>query len=489
METGRGVQYFAAFALSLATATMGVSSAWPTPVIPKLYSNETSLNITEDQISTMLAMSAPGFVVGSLATRFIADMMGRRSTVLASAVPFACGTFIAATAKVPWLLYIMKFLWGFGTGMVSSVATIYLAEISDKDLRGTLSVGTRFMFNFGNLIMISVGPFLSYEVLNYTILVLPFIFFTVCLWVPESPYYYLKEGKVENARKSLLRLKNHENIENELELLKQDVSKEMKNSSSAKELFTGAQYRRPIIIAAGLKVTQIMTGTTTVQQYFGRIMQEINTDMKLSTFLIIFGAVKFSVGIMSSFLVDKVGRRPLLIYSLLGTGISLVIAGIYFFLQEVAHVKQSSLRSFGYIPFIALILSNVISTVGFSSIIGIIHAEIFPLNVKALAMTSLNVFGGFLGFTVAKGYQAIKNVSGLYGVLWTFASIAIFGAAFTYFTVPETRGKSLREIQDMLNFGANSGLDEENRINDNNIEKEERIELNQLQKETDVNKN
>lgn len=189
---------------------------------------------------------------------------------------------------------------------------------------------------------------------------------------------------------------------------------------------------------------------------------------------------------MSSFFVDKVGRRSLLIYSLFGTGISLAIAGTYFFLQEVAHVKQSSLRYFGYIPFIALILSNVISTVGFNSIIGIIHAEIFPLNVKALAMTSLNVFGGFLGFTVAKGYQAVKNVSGLYGVLWIFSSIAIFGAVFTYFTVPETRGKSLREIQDMLNFGANNGLDEENRINDNNIENEESTELKQLRKETDV---
>lgn len=90
------------------------------------------------------------------------------------------------------------------------MATIYLAEISDKDLRGTLSVATRFMFNFGNLIMISVGPFLSYDVLNWTILTLPFIFFTACLWVPESPYYYLKEGKVENARKSLSQLKNNE---------------------------------------------------------------------------------------------------------------------------------------------------------------------------------------------------------------------------------------------------------------------------------------
>ncbi|XP_047529781.1 facilitated trehalose transporter Tret1-like [Vanessa atalanta] len=479
MERGRRVQYFAAFALSLATATMGVISAWPTPVLPKLHNNETSFNITDNEIATMLAMSSPGFVLGSLATRFVSDMFGRRATVLTSAAPFGTGMLIAATASQAWLLCVMKLLWGFGTGMVATVISIYLAEISDKDLRGKLSVGTRFMFNFGSLLMISIGPFLSYDILNYSISVLPLIFFVACLCIPESPYFYLKEGKVEQARRALSRLKEKENVDTELEMMRQDVSKEMKNSSSTVELFTGKQYRRSIIIAAGLKITQIMTGAVTIQQYLGRIMQEIDSDMKLSTLLIIFGAVKFLVGIMSSCLADRVGRRPLLIYSFLGTGVSLAIAGSYFFLQEVVRIDHSSLRTFGYIPFVAIIFSNVISTVGFNSIIGIIPAEIFPLNVKAVAMTSLNVFGGFLGFSVAKSYQAIKNISGLWGVFLIFALVAISGAIFSYFIVPETRGKSLREIQDILNTGVNDVPEGESGV--------ECTELKQLREENDIN--
>ncbi|XP_045772290.1 facilitated trehalose transporter Tret1-2 homolog isoform X1 [Maniola jurtina] len=485
MERGRLIQYLVAFALSLSTATLGTLSAWPTPVMPKFHNNETSVQITKDEIATVLAMAPPGFVAGSLLTRFMADSLGRRATVLASALPIVCGTIIAAFARVAWLLCIMKFLWGFGTGMVSTVVGIYLAEIADKDIRATLTVGTRFMFNFGSLLVICIGTFLSYETLNYCLLLMPGIFFVACLFIPESPYYYLKEGRVENARKSLQKFKNKEIIDQELELMKRHVSKEMRNSSTAREFFTGRQYRRPIVIAFGLKLTQVLTGGMTIQQYMGRITQEIDLDVQLSTLLIIFGAFKFFVGVMSSTLVDRVGRRPLLIYSYTGTGICLAVAGTYFFLQEYLHVDHSILKSFGKAAFVAIILSNGISTLGYNSVIGIISAEIFPLNIKSVAMTSLNVFGGCLGFSVAKSYQAIKNVSGFCGVFWIFSGVALSGAVFSYFTVPETSGKSLQEIQDILQIGTVSS-DEENNLNDaNDVEIVEKCrELKELRKDS-----
>jgi MFS family permease len=89
------------------------------------------------------------------------------------------------------------------------VVSMYLAEIADKNLRGTLTAGTSFMFNFGILMTIAVGPFLSYQVLNISLLVLPIIYFVACWWIPESPYYYLKKGKVEQATRIITKLRNH----------------------------------------------------------------------------------------------------------------------------------------------------------------------------------------------------------------------------------------------------------------------------------------
>lgn len=89
------------------------------------------------------------------------------------------------------------------------VSAIYLVEIADKDIRGKLSVANRFMFNFGSFLVMSIGPFVAYSTLNYMLLALPISYFAACWWIPETPYFYLKEGKVESARKELMLLRGY----------------------------------------------------------------------------------------------------------------------------------------------------------------------------------------------------------------------------------------------------------------------------------------
>lgn len=188
-------------------------------------------------------------------------------------------------------------------------------------------------------------------------------------------------------------------------------------------------------------------------------------------------------GIMSSILVDRVGRRPLLIYSYFAFGLCVATAGSYFFLLDVVSLNPSVLRPYGIVPFVAIILCSVVSTLGFNSIISIISAEVFPLNVKPVAMTTLNVFGGFAGFSVAKTYQAVKNISGLCGAFWMFSLIAFSGAVFSYFVVPETRGKSLREIQEIFQINDNI----ETKIEETLLSKQNGgTELNVLNKESSL---
>lgn len=86
-------------------------------------------------------------------------------------------------------------------------SAIYLVEIADKDIRGSLSVGNRFMFNFGSFAVMAIGPFVTYHTLNYMLLVLPVGYFVACWWIPETPYFLLKEGKVDAARNELMKLR------------------------------------------------------------------------------------------------------------------------------------------------------------------------------------------------------------------------------------------------------------------------------------------
>lgn len=86
---------------------------------------------------------------------------------------------------------------------------IYLAEIASKEIRGSLVVGNRFMFNFGGFLVVAIGSFVSYHTLSYMLIVLPAAYFFACWWISETPYYLLKEGKVDAARKVLMKLNGY----------------------------------------------------------------------------------------------------------------------------------------------------------------------------------------------------------------------------------------------------------------------------------------
>lgn len=186
-----------------------------------------------------------------------------------------------------------------------------------------------------------------------------------------------------------------------------------------------------------------MSGLHAIQQYLGPIVQEAKSGVDTSTTLIIFGVVRFGVGVISSLLIDRLGRRPLLIYSFFVYGISYCIVGAYFLIN----VNPSSLSSLGLIPFVGIILAIVIAILGFESVAYMIPAELFPINIKSIAMTNVNIYAGLMNFVSVKSYQSIKDFGGLPAVFFVFATASLLGGVFSYFFVPETKCKSLREIQ------------------------------------------
>lgn len=149
---------------------------------------------------------------------------------------------------------------------------------------------------------------------------------------------------------------------------------------------------------------------------------------------------------LSSGIVDRVGRRPLLISSYIGAFCSFAVVGTCFFIHDVKVIDDNSYL-FGNVIFCGILCFSIISTIGYDTLIFVIPAEIFPLNVKSIAMTTMNLFGSIVVFFTIRGYQIVKDWTGLYGVFWVFGSMCLLGGVFSYFVVPETKGKSLREIQ------------------------------------------
>lgn len=140
-------------------------------------------------------------------------------------------------------------------------------------------------------------------------------------------------------------------------------------------------------------------------------------------------------------------HRPLLIYSYLGSAAVLSVIGTYFFQQRIIGIDDDSSLAISYVVFANLICFTVISGLGFDSLASVVASEVFPTNVRSTYTAVLTTYTAILTFVVVRGYQILEDWLDLYGVFWVYTAMAVCGAVFTYLLVPETKGKSLSEVQ------------------------------------------
>ncbi|VVD04526.1 unnamed protein product [Leptidea sinapis] len=172
---------------------------------------------------------------------------------------------------------ISRFVTGIGMGITAVVTMVYLTEIADKDIRGSLGMLVQVMNNMGSLAVYSIGPFVSYNGLNALLVSLSIIYATMCLWIPESPYYHLKDGRPAAAKKSFMFLKGTKNEKwatEQLTAMRLHVQESMENKTTVKELLTNMRYRKTLYLIAGLKVLQYMTGMCAIQAYLEIIFRQ-----------------------------------------------------------------------------------------------------------------------------------------------------------------------------------------------------------------------
>ncbi|XP_047517821.1 facilitated trehalose transporter Tret1-like isoform X3 [Pieris napi] len=435
--------------VSILTSTMGFINTWATPMIRKFWQNETDFQFNDEDTKWFFKITPIGLLVGTVFAGYICDKFGRRTTLLTATVIAAFGSIFAALSSAAWMLYVMQGIWTFSLGIVWTVGNIYMAEIVDPDIRGGLTLATRFMFHFGSLLMIWIGEKVSYRAMNNWIIIAPLLSFAAIYPIPESPYYLLKVGKEEQARKELSRLQENvgtEDIDTQFEKMKMHVTTEMQNPSSFFKFFSNKRYRKALIITFGLKLFYISSGTAVMQGLYRTVLKEGDIELTLTEMIDIDVGIRVGCGILSALLVDRVGRRILLLWSFIGCSLSFAVIALYFGVRDY---YTDMIQSIGYITFAAVIIFHISNSLGLSSIKDVIEVELFPLNVRVMAVVTLYVFGG-LGYPLNLGLIEFENSSGRVSVFWTLAVIAILGFIFTCFVLPETKRKSLKEIQEML---------------------------------------
>lgn len=405
---------------------------------PAEYGVLADLRLSMAEYSVFGSMLAVGGMVGALMSGKTADYFGHRTTMWIINIFFILGWLAIAFAKVSWLLDLGRLLQGIGIALTSYVGNIFIAEITPKNLRGGLMTFNPWMTGSGVAIVYLIGSVVKWRGLAL-IGSIPCLLQMLCLFfVPESPRWLVKNGREKEFEGVLQRLRGKKaDISPEAAEIKEYAEFiQLLSENKILDLFQ-KKYARPIIVAVGLMTLTQFSGLPGYTFYMTNIfvLAGISSEAGYVTLAI----VKILSTTMAIFLIDKFGRRTLLMVSAAGTCLGSLLTGFSFSLQD-DHYWISSLALMGVSVYF------VSFNLGISGIPWIIMSEIFPINVKGSAGSLCNLTYWFSSWVVSYTFNFLLEWSST-GTFIIFAGVSAFGFLFTVMLVPETKGRSLEEIQ------------------------------------------
>ena len=381
-----------------------------------------------------------GCMFGAGISGTISDRIGRKRFMLVSAVLFLVSAVGCALPRTIAEFVVFRFIGGLGIGSASILAPLYISEIAPARIRGALvsvnqlAIVTGILLAyFVNWAFAGVGP--SNWRWMYAAGALPsVIFFILLLRVPESPRWLVKQGRESEALGVLSRVNTADLAAAEVSSIKEALVME---KGSLAELFRPG-FRRALLIAVVLAILQQITGINAVLYYAPRIFERAGfTRMSAIGQSTIVGFVNILFTIVAIVLVDRIGRKPLLLTAAGGMGVSLLLLGAAFRSQAFSGPLILGLILL-YIAFFAMAMGPIV---------WVVMAEIFPTRMRGSAMAIATVILWVSDFAVTLSFPVIADRLNESTAFWLYAAMCAVDFVFMFFFLPETKGKTLEEIE------------------------------------------
>lgn len=432
----------------IATLTSGIFFAWTSPSIPLLISAEGPYKFTLEQCSYLAVIQPVVAMLGSFFYGVLTDKIGRKYALLSIALPQALAFICTALATNIYQFYIARIFSGIAEACVYTALPTYVAEMSTPKVRGSWGNMLTASIYLGYLVMNAIGGFLSIKTTAWICLIFPIIFASGFIFMPESPYYCLMNGKEEEARKSLKWLRRLQNVDVELSEINAAVKRQMAESGTWKDLVCIKSNRRALIAGIFLRVSQQFSGCSSFAIYTQYIFLQAGGQVPAEYSSIIYVAGITIANVIASFTLDKFGRRLAVLSSLLACSLILFSESSFFYVSlQRPDIDISSIRWF---PLLGMTLYVPALAMGLGIVPSLMLGELFSASIKAKGLAVLTLLLQLLVGLTAKLFQLLETNYGLHVPFAVFGVCCLCNSCVAYFVVPETKGKTLEEIQQAL---------------------------------------
>ncbi len=432
------------FAAAAFAALGGLLFGYDTGVISgALIFIRTQFGLSTFQQELLVSIVLVGAAVGALSGGRLADVFGRRFMLMVTAVIFVTGALVCAAAPSLNILVFGRLIVGLGIGFATSTVPIYISEVSPPQSRG-------WQVSLFQL-AITIGILAAY-VVDYTfagsaswrwMLGLAFVPGAILglgmLRMPESPRWLAEHGQSNLARRILARIRGTEDIESEwLEIQKTLTETEERGRFSD---LLSPRLRTALLIGIGLAIFQQVTGINTVIYYAPLIVQSAGISTASGAILATagIGLVNVIMTIVAMWLIDRVGRRPLLLIGIGGMILSLGVLGFVF--------RMPTGGALAWLAVVTLMVYVASFAISLGPIFWLIIAEIYPLRVRGVAEGTAAGVNWASNFVVSFTFLTLVEVLGPSMTFWVYALLAVASWLFAYYLVPETKGRTLEEIE------------------------------------------
>ncbi|EPS67834.1 hypothetical protein M569_06938, partial [Genlisea aurea] len=405
---------------------------------------------------------------GSLCAGRVSDYLGRRYTIVLACVIFMLGSILMGYGPNYAVLLAGRCTAGVGVGFALMIAPVYAAEISAAHNRGFLSSLPEIGISVGillgyvsNVVFANLTLKLGWRMMLGIAAVPSFLLGVGILKMPESPRWLATKGRFEEAEEVLYKICDEkEEAEQRLRDIKIGLRVEdIDNPPAAgvwKELILRPTpaVRRMLIAGIGIHFFEHATGVEAVILYGPRIFREagLRTKRRLLLATVGVGLTKLVFITISTFIIDKIGRRKLLLFSI--SGMILSLAGLATCLTVIEHASAGSKLAWALVMSLIFVYCfQMFFNIGLCPVCWVYSSEIFPQKLRAAGASLSVAMNRLMNATVSMSFLSLSAAITFGGAFYLFSGMAVLAWLFVYFLLPETRGRSLEEMEEIFSSG------------------------------------